>query len=162
MKRTTSLLILIIASIGVLSCNYESAEPEIHLIPEGYMGPVLIIFDDSNADFLPYEGDARVYKIPEDGVLRTKSSQNEGTVAAEKIQFFYLSDDKSRIKLKKAFFVNMPLVGVQYIYKQQIGVAYSDIDRSERPYKTYIISTPEMIEIVHKELTELKQTVLFE
>jgi hypothetical protein len=57
---------------------WDRAEPELHLLPEGYEGPVLIVFGDSLGAPVQYEGKARLYEIPRSGVLRTRFSPNEG------------------------------------------------------------------------------------
>ena len=54
------------------------AEPEVHLIPVGLEGPVLIIFSDPNGVPEKREGRARRYDIPESGVFRTQLPRNEG------------------------------------------------------------------------------------
>lgn len=57
---------------------WDRAEPELHLIPQGVEGPVLIVFNDPDGEPAEYEGESRVYEIPKSGVLRTQFSPNEG------------------------------------------------------------------------------------
>jgi hypothetical protein len=54
------------------------AEPELHLIPEGFEGPVLIAFNDPDGTQPKYDGKSRLYEIPPSGVLRTQFPPNDG------------------------------------------------------------------------------------
>jgi hypothetical protein len=54
------------------------AKPELHLIPDGFEGPVIIIYEDPNGAPLRMEGDTIRYDIPVSGVYRTQSKLNEG------------------------------------------------------------------------------------
>lgn len=56
---------------------WDRAEPEVHLIPAGYTGPVLIIYDSLGAP-VERQGEARLYRIPMSGILRTQFPPNEG------------------------------------------------------------------------------------
>jgi uncharacterized protein DUF6843 len=60
------------------ACVRTCSEPEIHLIPAGYEGPVLIIFDDPAGVRERRERATRVYEIPSNGVLRTRFGPNPG------------------------------------------------------------------------------------
>jgi hypothetical protein len=66
---------------------WDRAEPEVHLLPAGYRGPVVIIFGQADGAALEREGRARVYRIPTDGVLRTQFDPNEGWRAPD---YFYV------------------------------------------------------------------------
>ncbi len=78
----------------------KRAEPEIYLIPDGYRGPVVIIFDDPAAPPVAYEGDSRVYEIPRGGVLRTSSDVNEGVWLD--IAYFFVEHAGARSELRLA------------------------------------------------------------
>lgn len=62
------------------------AEREIHLIPDGYVGPVLIVFGVKDAGLPEYERGARVYRIGADGTARTRLPSNPGI---QRDRFFY-------------------------------------------------------------------------
>jgi hypothetical protein len=78
----------------VASC-INRAEPEMHLLPKGFQGYVIIVFNDPNGQDEKYEDDFRVYEIPSNGVLRTKFSRQDGWIANGKLKFYY-SDSNSR------------------------------------------------------------------
>ncbi|NAS12670.1 DUF6843 domain-containing protein [Poritiphilus flavus] len=81
--------------LTLASCAQE-AEDTIRLIPEGYQGAVLIIFNQEDGTPKEYEESKRVYRIPTDGVLRTKFKPNFGT---QKHQFFYVDDEGKRTEI---------------------------------------------------------------
>ncbi|MDQ3820345.1 MAG: hypothetical protein M3362_22055 [Acidobacteriota bacterium] len=77
-------------------CGQQMAEPEIHLIPAGYMGNVYIFHNVPDGEPLKHEGRARVYEIPKDGILRSQSPENPGWGMP---QYFYVTPDGKREKI---------------------------------------------------------------
>ena len=75
------------------------ADGEIHLIPQGYAGPVFIVFGAANGGPAVYENTARLYRIPKNGVLLTQHPPNTGTGPAWK--FFYESADGQRVPIER-------------------------------------------------------------
>src|SRR5690349_12368190 len=73
MKRTI-LLTVVFAFCG--SCDWS--EPEVHLIPAGYVGTIYIVHNRPDGTPLKREGRARIYEIPTDGVLWSQSPTNLG------------------------------------------------------------------------------------
>ena len=51
---------------------------EIHLLPKGFKGMVLIIHDQKNGTDVTKEDGSIVYKIPMNGIIITKSPLTEG------------------------------------------------------------------------------------
>ena len=72
-------------------CGGQIAEPEIHLIPAGYMGNIYIFHNVPGGEPLKREGRARVYKIPKDGILWSQSPMNLGWSFTP--QYFYVTLD---------------------------------------------------------------------
>lgn len=91
-KKITYCLFLLLT---IISCA-QKAEHTIRLIPEGYKGAVLIIFSQKNGEPKEYEGKKRVYRIPENGVLRTQFEPNYGV---QNHQFFYVNSSNSRTEI---------------------------------------------------------------
>jgi len=89
-------LLLGLISLAGVSCG-QMAEPEIHLIPAGYMGNIYIFHNVPEGEPPKYEGRARVYQIPEDGILRSKTSMNMGWQFTP--QYFYVWPDGKREKI---------------------------------------------------------------
>jgi len=72
-----------------LSSCLNQAEPEIHLIPKDYKGPIIIIFDDKQGNPVKYENGNRVYEISQDGILRTQFKKQSGSIAPGKLKYYY-------------------------------------------------------------------------
>ncbi len=89
------LLLGIITLSGM--CGGQMAEPEIHLIPAGYMGNIYIFHNVPDGEPLKREGRARVYEIPKDGILRSQSPMNPGWSFTP--QYFYVTPDGKREKI---------------------------------------------------------------
>ncbi len=50
----------------------EQAEPEVFLIPSGYVGEVVVLFDVADGVAAEIQGGRRIYRIPPSGILRTQ------------------------------------------------------------------------------------------
>jgi|GEM_PF-1839861 len=90
-KLAYYLIILVFAS----SCAQQS-EDTIRLIPEGYLGTVMIIFNQKNGEAEEYEDGKRVYRIPETGILYTQFEPNYGI---QKHEYFYLDTNGNRTEI---------------------------------------------------------------
>jgi hypothetical protein len=67
------------ALVGLLCILISAcADRELDLMPVGFEGPVIIIFNDPNGAPARWERGARRYDIPASGVFRTQFSPNEG------------------------------------------------------------------------------------
>jgi len=85
------ILILILGCL-FFSC-VEDGEDSIRLIPKGYEGPVLIVFNQSKGKPKEYENGKRVYRISENGILETPFEPNYGI---QKHQYFYIDKEGNR------------------------------------------------------------------
>ncbi len=83
-KKLTSILFILFFA----SC-VKKAEPELHIINEGYQGYVIIIFNDPNGHEMKYKDGFRVYEIPPDGILRTKFKSQAGWIPNGKLKYSY-------------------------------------------------------------------------
>ena len=83
---------LIIFTLVFTSC-VQYAEKEKHLIPDGYVGLVVIFFDQKDGTPKEYENGFRVYRIPSNGILKTQFSPNPGFSKVNDIAFVYKSKD---------------------------------------------------------------------
>ena len=90
-------LVIMLLALSFTSCAQKKAEDTIRLIPEGYIGPVLVIFNQKNGEPKEYEGDKRVYRIPKNGVLRTQFEPNYGV---QHHQYFYIDRNGSRSEIR--------------------------------------------------------------
>jgi hypothetical protein len=83
-----------IATAITLFCTVSCinrAEPEMHVLPKGFQGYVIIVFNDPNGQDEKYEDGFRVYEIPSNGILRTKFEFQDGWIANGKLKYYYNS-----------------------------------------------------------------------
>ncbi len=90
------ILVFIILISCFTNCA-QKAEDSIRLIPEGYVGPVLIIFNQEDGEPVEYEGDKRMYRIPKNGILKTQFKPNFGV---QNIRFFYVDAKNKREEIQ--------------------------------------------------------------
>jgi hypothetical protein len=83
-----------------------SAEGEIHLIPQGYSGHVFIVFRAATGEPSAFEDTARLYRIPQNGILLTQHPPNTGSGPAWK--FFYVSADGQRMPIERISNIVIP------------------------------------------------------
>ncbi len=88
------------AAIMLLN-SCDTAQKEIHLIPSGYQGVVTIIFDCKEGSKLEYEGDARVYRIGKNGILKINAPFNKGVSKAGDELFFYEDSLGNRTEIRE-------------------------------------------------------------
>ena len=69
-------LIPLILLFALFSC--KKSEREILVLPKGFKGYVIVIFNQENGTPINYKDRSRVYEIPQDGVLRTQFPTNGG------------------------------------------------------------------------------------
>lgn len=76
MKYLRTCFVAIIVTQILSACRF--GENCIHLIPDGYIGPVIIIFDQPDGQTKRYENGWRVYEIPDNGILKTQFGPTYG------------------------------------------------------------------------------------
>lgn len=84
--------LLIITCVLVLSTACSEAtprEPETYILPDGYTGSFYIIFNAVDGEPRKELDGARVYQIPDSGVLLTQIGLNRGWIDSDLIKFFY-------------------------------------------------------------------------
>lgn len=92
--RKRSIFLISIVSFFT-SC--QRATPEIFIIPEGYNGKVMVVFEKKNGSKPEYENNKRVYDIPVSGVLVSQFSINDGFISRE---FFYVDSLGKRTPIR--------------------------------------------------------------
>jgi hypothetical protein len=133
--RSLSIAIGLLLAFSFLGCNPQG-EQEIYLLPKGYTGHILIILNQKNGAPVKYEAEARVYEIPQNGILRTQFSNNEGW--ANLPQFYYDRIDKqNQIPVKVDYNdissdeVNATLPSTGTAYKNVHGTNTREINFTE-------------------------------
>lgn len=88
-------MLLILHILLFLSCG-DQAEDATILIPENYVGPVLVIYNQDDGAEKEYKDGKRVYRIPENGILETQFSANYGV---QNNDYYYVSSNGNKKKL---------------------------------------------------------------
>jgi hypothetical protein len=118
---------IVVLIVGYLFWHYtSSADDEIHLLPKGFTGIVIIRFNAKNGKEKSYEDGKRVYKIPANGILDTKFDYNEGVINPP--EFYYLEKDK-----------RTPIPSKYKVFSMQGGIADSDITNKGVDFESYLL-----------------------
>ena len=86
---------------------WDRAESEVHIIPAGYIGPVVILLNDSSSP-REREGKARLFRIGSDGIARSGFDVNEGWGRPD---YFYVDAQGHRTPIVAGTPCNDSLVG---------------------------------------------------
>ena len=116
-----------IISVFIFYALFVSCNPpdEIHLLPDNYIGVVLIMHEQKDGADEIFENGDLVYTIPSDGVLKTKSAPIEGVLT---IRYFYLRDNK-RVELK--YYGDYKLIPEDSIGVFGLSVGHSWLDGTD-------------------------------
>lgn len=110
-----------------------------HLIPDGYVGPVVIVFDDPSGEPPKHDEDGGViYEIPPDGVLRLSTPAPEAGLYG--VDYFFVQPDGTRRKLPQDADSS-----VLQVFAVVDGA--TDGDREDRPpdrwtWRAYVVGVP--------------------
>ena len=112
---------------------WDRAEPEVHLIPAGYVGPVVILLNDSGAP-QEREGNARLFRIAPTGVAHSGFGDNIGWGRPD---YFYVDAQGHRSRIAAGTPCDHTLAG-DSVQACLLGhTAFSDLPY--RSYNAYIV-----------------------
>ena len=87
----------------------QVSRDEVYLIPEGFVGPVLIVFNQRQGQPTQYKEGSKVFEIPADGILETRFKAlpcGDGdwdwgweSQCALRVDHYYLNDDGTRVRI---------------------------------------------------------------
>lgn len=129
--------ILTVISVSAFGCGASGSMT--HLIPDGYVGPVVIVFDDPKGKAPKRdEKGGVVYEIPPDGVLRLNTPAPEAGLY--EINFLYVRPDGTTTELPER-----AEDGVLQIFAMVDGATAGE--KEERPpdrwtWTAYVIGVP--------------------
>lgn len=83
------------AVFAAISIVPDQIEPEVYLIPDGYIGPVLVVFDQPGGQPPVFDGETRIYNIPPSGVLLTQLPPPKEGIGPE---LWYVDDEGRKTK----------------------------------------------------------------
>jgi len=78
----------------------DSASYDIFLLPEGYRGQIVIEYGVEDGVEKEFEGKWRIYKIPEDGHLKTQFTIKGYSIRLSDSKYFYADKNDNRKELK--------------------------------------------------------------
>ncbi len=130
-KLNLYLFPLFIICIFISCLGGNEIQPELHLIPNNYIGPVCIIYNINFMQNDNYKEGKRLFVVPDDGLILTKFGTNTGIFSDSSYQFYYV--DKNNHLIKKLPFVFNPtaerpdtLAQVGVYDLQNIGTTIND------------------------------------
>lgn len=131
---------------------YQSAEDELHILPNTFEGCVIILFNEPNGEAKEYNEDGdRVYRIPKNGILKTQFKHEEGWRHDK-----YIRENKQKIRyLGPADKVWDDTTNVHSAYKDSI---YAYLTRYSSDV-WYIVGKPKDIGKWNREMTEKWKTL---
>mgnify|MGYP000294121766 CR=1 FL=1 len=94
-----ALFFVAVVGASTLSCSRADFEPVTYLLPEGYTGPIYVVYGIQSGKEAERVDGRRIYRIPKDGILLTQYKVNEGWVGKADIRFFYQKDDEGKIAI---------------------------------------------------------------
>lgn len=131
-----------VAGCCLWSSHSETAmhhEPEIHLLPLGYEGGVLILYDRSDGKPLRCKDGVRMLDIPPDGLLLTSAkAQADTAVPPDRVRFYHGTSLERQTELREMHnWDTLRLSDGVCIYARQVGeVSHGD---THQKYESYMV-----------------------
>src|SRR5687768_12332838 len=94
--RNCLFFVLIVALIPACAF-FKYPRNGIYLVPQGFTGPVIILYNQPDGVELRSEAGLYVYEIPNDGILRVKGRGYTGIV---NLSYFYVDSEGNRRPLR--------------------------------------------------------------
>ena len=112
MRFRRFLLILTLLAVGDAGLGLlagAAADGEIHLIPQGYVGEVFIVYGASAGPPAEFDDQGRrVYRVPPSGVVLTPLSSDIGEANTEDVQFHAVDSQGRREAIAKGWLSDNP------------------------------------------------------
>ncbi len=154
MNRLARVAIYLLLPLTWVSCNDPGLET-IYLIPRGFTGVVVIIFDQHDGVPAETEAGKQVYRIPLNGVLRT---QMKPTYRMKGREYFYVDIDGSRSRIPILLPAGWEDIGDTidtidknrndiYVFGEEMGATAKN-KPDHRVFRTFIVSEAKNIEAV--------------
>ena len=126
-------------------CNRSGAN---HLLPDNFIGNVVIIYDVSDGVAKKYDHGRRIYEIPSSGVLLTKFSPYTGWHAFD--EYYY--DNHERTPLTYIWANRTLSNDSVYVWASSFGrSAMTESNRSEISFTIYSVGPPSAKDSLDKE-----------
>ena len=92
------LLLLAFAAALLSGCRRNTQE--VYLLPEGYIGRVVVYLQQQHGQPVAFEGNARVFAVPDSGALHSQHYFDEYAPDPDDIFFYYVDKNGARTRLK--------------------------------------------------------------
>lgn len=103
-------------------CAQKKAEDAIYIIPKGFEGNLLIVFNKTNGSDSLYEDGKRVYVFNNTGILETKFGPNYGT---KQNFYFYGNRNGKRSSLKYLYGNKLTNENEVVVHNRETGKMYN-------------------------------------
>ena len=132
----------IVVSILIFGCSKK--EKIAFILPENFIGYIIIIYNQEEGEKVKYDGDTRVYEIPSSGILKTQFSADYGWSDFPK--FYYTNNDSKEI----VYFYDFDQIPLGKIvsYGNTTGTANRDLKgNSTVNFSQHYVGTKEQIKL---------------
>ena len=144
-RSTLNIIMLLILFMILMGC--QRADDTIFIAPEGYVGYIVIIYNQTAGADKEYRDGSRVYRIPSTGILLTQFPPNVGWSYLPK---FYYNDISPENQIKFADRKNLPS-GTVVATGGSVGEAYKDAGKEGIRYTKYYIGTKSQINEAYRQ-----------
>jgi len=139
MRKTIFILTIFL----IIGCNMK--ENEVYILPDNYIGYVIIIFGQEEGSEKKYFNGKRIYDIPDSGILKTKFDANYGS---SDFPEYYYNNTLIPFKIDWEDFSETEINATL----PTVGKYYRD-NGSEKPveYAKFFVGTKSQIEVAVKD-----------
>jgi hypothetical protein len=131
-----TMLVAAFTLLLTLGCDVQTAQPEVHLIPQGFVGHVTLYFDVPNGSPKKRDGNALLYEIPASGKLRLNVPPNQGIRPANSTLFYYVNSQGVRTLIpshtNKNLSSNTVVVSNLYVMNKELHYFIDRLDRIDK------------------------------
>jgi hypothetical protein len=96
-KRQIILFVTAVVLLGIYLSRRTKGEDSIYLIPDGFRGKCIVIWDQPDGTEPEYDNGWRVYRFPKTGILLTQMGVNKGTM---NFKYFLIDSLGNRTELR--------------------------------------------------------------
>lgn len=100
MKKITVCILLMLNA-----CTPKKSAPSIYIIPKGYTGEIILVFNYPTGKEKVYKHKKRVYQIPKSGLLTTKFLATYGYLYDK---YYYVGKDNDTLEILPSYNVTNP------------------------------------------------------
>lgn len=137
MKRLFYLILL----GTLLSCGPKKLEPEIYLVPKGFIGRLMIV-SDRHKGTGRHEGKSKIYEFSANGISVTKFPFESGELSLENIKYYYVDTLGRRERILGYIGGDYSVSDNHYVMDQ----GYISYGFERIRFKSLIIDTPKNID----------------